>query len=688
MRKKRRIIFYSVFGILVLGIFILLISANRIVKNKLQYILQNDLPENVEGSYKDITVSTFTGSLSINDPVFTLKNKDSDEEHTFLEAKEIRVSNVNYRKLLFHDELEIGKISVDGLFVKHYKNRVIKNEEKEQTGLDMAITIKKVALTRAGFEIYEGEQDSLSFAGNDIDFTIKEFEVNPEILQRKIPVKYSSVYAEGNTFFIKTSPEEQFTLENIVVDNQNITFNNIQYTSDKFQKASLDLKDYFALNIQTIAIHEFNFESFESEEALIKSQGITIDSPDFKLFQKKKKEPEKAGKKPDTVSEIKFPFQIVLDSLKIKNGHVQLFNLLDDNKEELQMETTGLTMKMEFLTWDENTMKKKIPFDYKTLFFNGNKLFVKAGDYENLTVENIKIENNSVELTDLLFKTKYSRAELSRIIPVERDHYNISTPSVVIENFEYGFKNEENFFTRINKIILGTPHVDIYRDKLVRDDNTFKPLYSRSIRELPFDLTVDSIRIQDAYVQYTERTHAENTGGIVSFKDLNASISNVSNTYKAPEKTKILVTTLFMDHAPLKADWSFDVQNLNDAFVFKGELSRFNVKELNRFTLNNIRVGVDGYISKTYFTIDGNNNRSKTDMKINYRNLKVDIQKKDSKETRKFLSGAANLFLRAKDIGKKEGFRDGTGEAERHKTQSVFNQLWISVQSALKKTII
>lgn len=691
MRRKRRILFYSIFGAIVLAIFILLISANRIVKNKLENILQHDLPENMVGSYQDITVSTFTGSLSINNPVFKLKNKNSEEEHTFLEAKEIRVGYINYRKLLFDDELDIGKISIDGLFVKHYKHRVIKNDDKEASNLDMAVIIKKVKFTHASFEIYEGEQDSLEYAGSDIDFTIKEFEVNPESLKRKIPVKYESVYLEGNTFFIKTSPEEHITLENVIIDNQTISLNNIVYAVEKNQKEDADFEDYFDLNIPSLIIHEFDFDSFENEDVIIKSQGITIDSPDFVFYQKKKeekKEPDKTDTKTDTISKSKFPFHIALDSLKIENGHVKLINILEDNKEELQLESSNLRIKLEELIVDANTVSEKIPFSHKTLFFNGSNLFVKAGDYENLTVENINIENNSVEIRELHFQTKYSRAELSRIIPVERDHYNISTPSLFIENFDYGFKNEEDFYANIDKLILTTPNVDIYRDKLVRDDNSFKPLYSRSIRELPFDLMVDSIQIKDAYVQYTERTHAENTGGIVSFKDLNAKISNVGNTYRAPEKTNILVTALFMDHAPLKANWSFDVQNTNDAFVFKGELSRFNVKEMNRFTINNIRTRVDGYISKTYFTIDGNNNRSRTDMKIDYKNLHVEILKENSKETRKFLTDAANLFLKAKDIGKKEGFRDGSGEADRHKTQSVFNQLWISVQSALKKTII
>lgn len=700
MSRKLRIILYTTFGLFVLAVFIILITANSIVKRKLEHILQNDLPETVVGSYKDITVNTFSGSLSVNQPSFILKNKENGEEHTFITAEEIRVGKVNYRKLLFNDELQIGKISVDQLFAKHYKNLVIKEESKEKSDFDMSVLIKKVELSNSAFEIYENKEDSLAISGNDIGFTIKNFEVNPEILKRKIPFQYESFDMKGNTFFIKTSPEEQLTFDSFKVNNNDFEIFNIRLITQKSKPEVVEnqTEDYFDLEIQSVAIHKFDFESFETKDTFIKSEGISIRSPNFTFYQNKSAaaseknaktaQKEKPDQKPDSTEIRKFPFDISTDSLKIEHAHVRLIHLLEENKEELQLESKDLSLKIEAIDVNEKTLQNKIPFSYSHIFLDGNALFVHAGPYENLTVENLTLTDNRLEISDLLFKTKYSRAELSRIIPVERDHYTIAVPSIAIEAFDFGFKEDETFFTTIKKVVLKTPDVDIYRDKLVRDDNSFKPLYSRSLRQLSFDLDVDSVRIYNAYVKYTERTHAENNGGVVSFKNLNAKISTIGNTYKAPEKTNILVDALFMDHAPLKADWSFDVQNPYDAFVFKGELSRFDVKQMNRFTEANIRTRVDGYISKTYFTIDGNNERSRTDMKINYRNLKVDILKKDSKETRKFLSGAANLFLKAKDIGKKDGFRDGTGEADRHKTQSVFNQLWISVQSALRKTII
>lgn len=678
MSKRRRIIFYSLFGIIVLTVFILLITANSIVKNKLENILQNELPENVTGKYENISVSTFTGSLSIKKPFYIIKNEEDGKDHTFIGAEEIKVGNVNYIKLLFNDELIIGKISFDRLLIKHYKDLFIKSEEKKKPDLTINIHIKKVLFVQSGFEVYEGKSDSLSIAGNDIDLTIEDFEVNDEIIQRKIPIEYKDIQSEGGTVFIKTSTTENISIENYVIKNDKFKFNNIKYHSQNTKS-----KNHFDLDINSLTIENFDFESFEKKDFFIKSEGITFDSPNFIFYNNGEKQ---ENRKLENISIKDFPFNIEIDSFKIKQATAKIINIFENSENQLQLQTANLSLALEHISLNTETLKNKIPFDFQTVFVNADSIFVRAGDYENLTIEKLKVQNKDIEITDLLFKTKYSRAELSRIIPVERDHYNISVPSLFINNFDHGFK-EENFFTDVKKITLTTPNVDIYRDKLVRDDNSFKPLYSRSLRELPFNLTVDSVRIKDAYIQYTERTHSENNGGIISFKNFNAKISDAGNTHVAPNKTQILVDALFMDHAPLKADWSFNVQNKNDAFVFKAELSNFDVKQINRFTEANIRTRVDGFISKTYFTIDGNNENSKTDMKIKYSDLKVDILKKDSKETRRFLTGVANLFLRTKDIGK-EGFRDGTGETERSKTQSVFNQLWISAQSALKKTII
>jgi hypothetical protein len=176
-------------------------------------------------------------------------------------------------------------------------------------------------------------------------------------------------------------------------------------------------------------------------------------------------------------------------------------------------------------------------------------------------------------------------------------------------------------------------------------------------------------------------------GGSINFENLDAAISNVSNTYENPAKTTVKVKANFMEKTPLTAHWSFDVQNKNDHFSFNAEVGSLIAEKMNSFTEPNLKVRLEGQTNKTYFTIDGNNETSTTNMKISYSDFKVSVLQKDGERKNKLLSTVANLFISKNSKKKNEYYREGSAEAERNKTQSVFNFLWISVKNSLLKTM-
>src|SRR5699024_8194742 len=94
---------------------------------------------------------------------------------------------------------------------------------------------------------------------------------------------------EGNTFFIKTSPEEQLTFDSFKVNNNDFEIFNIRLITQKSKPEIVEnqTEDYFDLEIQSVAIHQFDFESFETEDTFIKSEGISIRSPKFTFYQNK-----------------------------------------------------------------------------------------------------------------------------------------------------------------------------------------------------------------------------------------------------------------------------------------------------------------------------------------------------------------------------------------------------------------
>src|SRR5690606_8006099 len=134
-------------------------------------------------------------------------------------------------------------------------------------------------------------------------------------------------------------------------------------------------------------------------------------------------------------------------------------------------------------------------------------------------------------------------------------------------------------------------------------------------------------------------------------------------------------------------EWMFDVQNKNDHFTFQAEVGSLVADKMNSFTEPNLKVRLEGQANKTYFTIDGNNDTSTTNMKINYSDFKVTVLQKDGEKKNKLLSAIANIFISKDSEKKNEYYREGTAEATRNKTQSVFNFLWISVKNALTKSM-
>lgn len=388
----------------------------------------------------------------------------------------------------------------------------------------------------------------------------------------------------------------------------------------------------------------------------------------------------------DTVnSKPKMERPIFINHLIIENTKLSVY---ENTQDSTKFYTQGLTIKVKDIEITQETLNQKIPLKHTQIEAKGDSTFMKANPYENLTMESFSIKNKNATFNNLNFNTKYSKTELSKIINVERDHYSLSLKSLNIQDLEYGYKDDSLLFVKSSRISLNTPFLDIYRDKLVTNDTSIKPLYSKSLRELPFQLTIDSITIKDGALKYKERVNKESTGGHIQFKNLNADISNLSNTYTTPVKTEIKLKAEFMDKSPLSVDWSFDVQDPNDHFVFKANLGSLDAKEMNQFTEPNLNVLLEGRANKTYFTIDGNNSKSKTDLKINFSNFKVTVLQKNGNKKNEFLSAIVNIFVSKDSDQKKEYFQERMGKAERNKTKSIFNFLWISVQSALQKIML
>lgn len=516
MTKKLRYALI-VLASLVLVFFIGLISANLLLKNKIENFVANQLPPNVQVDYKKIDLNLLGGTITCFNVQVALQNKSNKTTHTTVVSDKLIIEDVSYWDYLFHKEIRIEDIKIKSANIVHHKDKLIQRTDSSQNKgpitLYKPVLIEELSIDHATLHFFDGTQDSTTLYVANSTIEIDDIVISRETLSKRLPATFGDYNAKADSIFLKMSP------------------------------------------------------------------------------------------------------------------------------------------------------------------------------YENLTVGALHLKDKHAVVKDIQLKTKYSKSQHAQLLQKERDHFAVQLDSIDINNIDFGFNNRK-FFGSSTYIELHSVQAEIYRNKLVANDTRIKPLYSKMLRDLPIDLTVDSLAITNSNLSYEEKVKAEHPAGEIYFKNMNAYLSNVSNTYSESTRTRIHVTAQFMKTSPIEVDWSFDVNDTSDSFTFKADVGRLAAPQMNSFTKPNLNVALEGEVHKTYFSVYGSSSQSNIDMQIEYEDFKVNLLKDDGKNRKTLLSGIVNIFVSkdSKDDGKK--FSKGTATVTPDRTKSFFNYLWLNVQAALKDCLL
>lgn len=376
---------------------------------------------------------------------------------------------------------------------------------------------------------------------------------------------------------------------------------------------------------------------------------------------------------------------------KINNIELKKINIDSINVQLVSSASNVASLKIENMSLDVSNLKlnqdseaQTLPFEFEEFSLKQGKLTFLVGEFNELSLKEMAYLNNNLEIIDLSFQTIFDKAEFSTKIKTEQDHYSLSIPRVKLLNFKTKKVNNVEQI-KSSKLIIDQPNLEVYRDKQVADDISYKPLYSKKLRESSFLLTIDSAEINNAQIKYDERIEKDIAPGQILFRKLSANITNLSNAYKAEaKKTNIKLKGIFMKETPIDAEWSFDVNNHKDEFSFKAALGSIKVDNFNNFSKTKMNLLLEGKIDQVYLNIYGNNESSLTSMRLTYHDLKIKLLNKKGK-TKKLLTTITNLFV--KKDNEKYSDKDLKANAKRIKHKSFFNFIWVSIKSALAEMI-
>ncbi|MCC4213560.1 hypothetical protein [Leeuwenhoekiella parthenopeia] len=370
-------------------------------------------------------------------------------------------------------------------------------------------------------------------------------------------------------------------------------------------------------------------------------------------------------------------FNLVTDFIQIRNPET----------EQVVLKTAHFNLKLTAIT-PTITETPTRPFNYEQIQLSSDSLYYKLNEFDVLTIAQVKWDGIRLVLENTHLKTIVSRSTLSKSISREQDHTNFSIKRVTLDSLRYGHHPSKKVYVDASVLEMEQPALIIYRDKRLPDNYETKPLYSQKLRELNFDLMIDSVRIKNGAITYEEKVNSATQAGRLDFKQINASIYNLGNTYKiGTKKTAIDIRAMFMKQSTLRLSWNFDVQNTQDLFHVNGSLQNLPAEDLNAFTSPNLGVSMEGSLQEVYFDITGNDYSSQIDMKMKYDEYKVSIVDQEKKKKKWLASTLANIFISKTSKREESGFKEGQGEVERNRNKSFFNYLWINIKEGMLKSM-
>ena len=474
---------------------------------------------------------------------------------------------------------------------------------------------------------------------------------------------------------IKSAIENQLTNSQIEYEEVNVS---ILDRSSSVSKPKLQL-DNISMEADVLEVKKLSYTNYFLSGKIVIG-AIEIKDPNVAIYKK-----DTLAKARDKKERPNLSKDVVIENIHIKGGNLRF---LENDSIQNKLYVSLNEFDLYNVQISDKTLQAFLPFEYERMEISGDSVFYSMNDEHHLAIKNLKIKDGDITLNNLRIIPNFSKSEFDRRISVEKDRFEVEIEKVDISALNWDFEQDsiqlKSPFIEINKAYL-----KVYRNKLLPDDTSIKPLYSRMLREMGMKIKFDSVVLKNSRIVYEEKTNATRPPGELNFSDVNVNLKNITNIgLSSPDfpETKIKISALLMGKSPLNLNWKFDVRDPQDKFTISGDMEGISADAMNSFLRPTMNIEVEGKIQSLFYNFRGDNNLASGDMRMQFRDFKVEVLKKDGSRKNSFLSDLANIIIRNDDNSEKLERKDI--QAERDKTKSFWNYLWLLIRNGSLKSFL
>lgn len=430
-------------------------------------------------------------------------------------------------------------------------------------------------------------------------------------------------------------------------------------------------------NVQKIDVADFKIWDMLFSDK-IKARSITLEQPKLILYSKTKKETIR--------NSVVAPFEkiVTVSDVYLKNGDIKI---IETKTGKAVLSVSNINLNLDGILISEKILDEKIPFQFRNYQFSCDSLYYHPNDFYHIKTQKISSTKSDLSIAKFEMLPTYSRREFVSKIKTEKDIYTLLCQSIKVDKIDWGFK-EEDLFVYCNTVHLDQASANIYRSKEPADDMTKKHLYNKLLRDLKFDLKVDTLKIRNSILEYEEEKDFEFGAGKLVFNSFDLTATSICSGFKKKSlpDLKIKIKCRFMNTSPFNVNWKLNVMDRSDGFNINGVLTNFDAEKIVPFTKPYLNVTTKGILEEVRFNFTGNDKISSGEFGVKYDDLKFTVYKKDDrKKKNKLLTFVSRIFVK-KDT--KDKVKDAHVEVERIPEKSFYNFFWRNIAEGLKKILV
>jgi len=393
------------------------------------------------------------------------------------------------------------------------------------------------------------------------------------------------------------------------------------------------------------------------------------------------------------------PPEAILRRIRIRDGSVDLTQVtergtltsflhgLDLELTEIRIDTLSFANPGRALT----NSRVSVAFDTVRHVF-GDSLYVLTATQVRADSRDSLVRIGTVQLVPTL-----EAAPFFDRLPERADRINMSAGPIRVEGLDFaGYVSEETVHVRL--VDVDSLDLHVYSDiNLDWGPRAMPCRYHNGFAEIPFPLRIDTIRVNDALIRYSELANGSERPGELTLEELNGTVVNLTNdpdrmTYDTPAVAN--VTAKLFGEAPMQASLAYPLLSPTVDFSLEAAAGPMDLVTANRFATNTTGVEVEkGQLDSLWLSAEVKDGQAEGRVLMLYRDLDFRLVNKNSGKEMAWhaVAGfAANIVLRSNNPGKPEDTpRDGKIEYSCGDNDMVFFEFFVHfLANGLKRIVI